>query len=432
MSKLKVLVFSRTPWRTDNSFGNTYSNWFAKMEDVDVAHICLADGLPFKEKNISRYYQVSERRLAKSIFYRQKVGECVDAIVPSVVRQEKDSSFFGRIVSYCKTHRLSLFFILRELIWKWGKVDYAGMRAFIKDFDPDVAFMPMYYAGYVDRVALNVLKGMHVPVVLEAAIDVYTLKQISFDPFYWINRFYIRKETREITKVAKLLYVISEKQQRDYVKFFKLPIKVMYKFPDYNRMKFAYKVSGQPVKYLFTGNVGLGRWKSLNCLAKALQTIGGGTLDIYTATALTDRQKAALNIEGVCTLHPPISQQLVIEEQNKADVLVHVESFNIRNKLAVRYSISTKIMDYISVGRCILAIGPYNVASLEYLRDHNLALIANEKEVVAQVQRINSNHSIIENIAKANVSFLQNSLNEENLRNRFKMDLENIAKAYKN
>lgn len=431
--KLKVLVFSRTPWRTDNSFGNTYSNWFAKMESAEVAHICLADGLPMRENNVSRYYQVSENKLAKSIFKRKEVGCEVyapESIEVTKKDKKKDSSTWGRLIDYCKVHRLSLFFLLREFIWKFGRINYTGMKSFIKDYNPDVVFMPMYYAGYVDRVAMKALEGLNIPIVLEAAIDVYSLKQISFDPFYWVNRFYVRRKTRQISKRAQLLYVISERQKRDYGRFFNLPVKVMYKFPDLDRMKFEYKASSDPVKYLYTGNLGLGRWKSISSLAKALHEEGGGTLDIYTQTRLTEEQKSLLNIDSVSTLHSPISQKQVIEEQNKADVLVHVESFNLKNKLAVRYSISTKIMDYISSGRCILAIGPSGIASLDYLSENNLAAMAySESEVKSQVRKLNSNHALIKEIADNNVIFLHNTLDEKSQREKFKADLESIVKA---
>ncbi len=425
---LKILVFSRTPWRTDNSFGNTYSNWFSKMDGVEVAHICLADGVFNKEVNVNRYFQVSEKALTKSIFTRKKVGNTTSALLQVLKNEKKDKSFFGKLVGYCKKHRLSLFFLLRELIWKYGKVNYDGMKSFIKDFNPDIVFFPMYYAGYVDRIAIKALDGMNVPIVLEAAIDVYSLKQISYDPFFWINRFYVRHKTRQIIKKAHLLYVISDKQKSDYGQFFKLPIKVMYKFPDMERLKFNYETSERQLRYLYTGNLGLGRWRPLSILAKALKTTGGGVLDIYSATELSDYQKSLLNIEGVSKLHGPITSKQVVEEQNNADILVHVESFNQKTKLSVRYSISTKIMDYISVGRCILAIGPSDVASMEYLSNNDLAVLANcEREVITQIQNLNYNRNIIERIAKNNILFTQSSLNERNQRKQFKMDLEEVV-----
>lgn len=430
----KVLVLSRTPWRTDNSFGNTYSNWFSKMEDVQVAHICLADGLPFTEKNVHEYYQVSEKGLTRSLLKKHSKSNAVGQRVCPIDselndKKKKDASFVGKMISYGRKHRFPSFFLLREIVWKYGNINYDGMFDFIESFRPNVIFMPLYYAGYVDRVALNIYKKYQIPIVLEASLDVYTLKQLSFNPFFWINRFYIRYKTRQICSIAKMLYVISEKQREDYVKLFDIPIKVMYKFADKDRNQYNYEKTTNRVRYLYTGNLWVGRWKSLALLVKALKTTEGGYLDIYSATRLPERVKKILNIDGVSTLHEPITQKQVIEEQNKSDVLIHVESFSLKNRLHVRYSISTKIMDYISVGRCVMAIGPKDIASIEYLKDNNLALVAsNEIEVKTVVQQINSNHTIISEYAKKNVDYCCAKLDGNKQRSEFRLDLGKISK----
>lgn len=429
---LKVLVFSRTAWKRDNSFGNTYSNWFSQLEDVRVAHICLADGLPFGEHNVDCYYQVSEKTLAKSVFKKHRldnaVGKEVYPIEPVNNASNIDMSFFGRLVSYCKVHRLPLFFLLREAIWKYGNINYLDMKSFIERFSPDVVFMPMYYAGYVDRVAINVLKSMKIPIVLEAAIDVYTLKQLSFDPFFWINRFYVRHMTRQICKESEMLYVISDKMKADYRRLLNIPIKVIYKFPDLSRSHYSYREVFNPVRYLYTGNLGSGRWNSLSLLVKALKETGHGVLDIYTSTPLSNKARVLLNVEGISTVHSPISQAQVIELQNSSDVLVHVESFELKNKLEVRFSISTKIMDYISVGRCILAIGPSDIASMMYLKSNNLAYTVNNKEELSRVvKELNTSNNAILDCAKRNSEYMY-GINSDELRNRFKQDLIDASK----
>ena len=43
---MRILVISRSPWRLDNSFGNTYSSIFRNMKDVEIANIYLSDGTP--------------------------------------------------------------------------------------------------------------------------------------------------------------------------------------------------------------------------------------------------------------------------------------------------------------------------------------------------------------------------------------------------
>ena len=52
---------------------------------------------------------------------------------------------------------------------------------------------------------------------------------------------------------------------------------------------------------------------------------------------------------------------------NDADVLVHVESFDHNSKKTTYLSVSTKIPEYMYSRKCILAVGPKDVASVEYL-----------------------------------------------------------------
>ena len=57
------------------------------------------------------------------------------------------------------------------------------------------------------------------------------------------------------------------------------------------------------------------------------------------------------------------------ERLNTSDILVFAESFDPEQEEKVRYSLSTKVPEYMSTGRAILAIGPESVGSVSYLRD---------------------------------------------------------------
>ena len=60
---MKILMLSQYPWKKDNSFGNTYSNIFGKLEDVEIAHIYMMDGVPDKEAVVKHYYQIPEKEV---------------------------------------------------------------------------------------------------------------------------------------------------------------------------------------------------------------------------------------------------------------------------------------------------------------------------------------------------------------------------------
>lgn len=398
---MRLLVLSRTPWRRDNSFGNTYNNFFERMPDIEIANIYLADGTPERESFVSAYYQISESEMFKTLFRSNRVGKVVDPIskLDESANDNKvieNSSLFSKAFRFAKQNRLSLFFMVREFIWKHGNVDYESLYKFVEDFNPDAFFVPVYYASYVSEMVLNLKKRFDIPLLVESAVDVYTLKQFSLDPFFWINRIKVRKTVKRIYKEADIRYLISDKQKEDYSRIFNLSFNTLYKTPDPSRCLYPYSIHNGPIRFLFTGNIGSGRWKTLGKVAKALNETRNGHLDIYTATPITKRIKKALDIEGISSLHSAVSSSDVLNLQNSADVLIHVESFGLKDRLEVRYAISTKVMDYISDERCILAIGPADIASIELFEREDAAIIVSDKSRISEyIARLTKSHDRI-------------------------------------
>ena len=66
-----------------------------------------------------------------------------------------------------------------------------------------------------------------------------------------------------------------------------------------------------------------------------------------------------------------------------------------------RLSFSTKITDYISNGKCVLAIGRDYIAPIDYFQRNDAAIIAHSpEEIVAQVNRITDNPALIDEYGK--------------------------------
>lgn len=428
---MKVLVISRSPWRNDNSFGNTYSNIFDGMKDVTIANIYLADGFPDgRNQVVSNYYQIAESKILQSVrnlHESKQVG--TEVTVNSAALASKET--LSNEIEIAKKKRWNILFIAREIIWKIGASNLQDMMDFIKKFEPDIIFLPFYYAQYVSNMALYILTQISVPLVLEASIDIYSLKQLSFDPFYWINRFAIRHTIRKTVNKAEKMYVISEKMKFDYERMLKIDCDVLYKFPEVSRRIVTYQGNAKADNLLFvyTGNIGTGRWKSLAMAGEAIANSGIGKLKVYTPTPLTRKMRKALKH---CEVLPPVAPEQVCEMQNEADVLIHAESFNLKDRLAVRYSISTKIMDYISVGRCILAIGPRNIASMEFLDKNGLAIICDSKEeIVENIYFLKNHPDTVEKYAVRTMDYINSlprrALQQENLRR----DLLKTIEKYK-
>lgn len=434
-------MLSQYPWKKDNSFGNTYSNIFGKIENIEIAHIYLMAGRPDKEKVVTRYYQIPENEVFKTCAKPWKKNAGVGHVYmlndndydkdKAVPQTKVEKGFYGKLLGFGKRHHWSLMFLARELAWKMGKINYPDLMKFVDDFQPDIFFLPFSNLYFTNRLALYIKQHYDMPMVMYMAMDHYSLKRVSFNPVFWLDRFAKRRMIRKMSNYSEVIFAISKKLKFELEKGLDVRCEILYKRPDSNRKQSVYKPNDRKLKFLFTGNILSNRWKSLSLLVNALKKYEIGTLDIYTANPISRRINKALNIDGISIIHKPVSQNEVIKLQNAADVLVHAEGFDLYNKSLVRCAISTKIMDYLSVGRCILAIGPRDISSIEYLKEHDLALVAcSRQELEIIVSDMVNNREIISSYSHKGSDYATSYLNEETLNSDFYVFLNTIVQNY--
>ena len=103
---------------------------------------------------------------------------------------------------------------------------------------------------------------------------------------------------------------------------------------------------------------------------------------IYTMTPMTETMKKSLYSEGNSFLMGGVPAEEIPRIQKDSDILVHVESTRLKDRLEVRHSFSTKIVDYFRANRCIFAVGKDDVASIDYLINEDAAIVAQSEEDV--------------------------------------------------
>lgn len=87
--------------------------------------------------------------------------------------------------------------------------------------------------------------------------------------------------------------------------------------------------------------------------------------------------KKAMTIPQSSEIMPTVPNDIVVETMKNADILVHVEPLDEKDRLFYRLSFSTKLVDYFYAGKCILGIGG-NTASLRYLADNDCGVVVND------------------------------------------------------
>jgi hypothetical protein len=394
MSKLKILILSSTPWDISNSFGNTFENIFKGIENIEIANIFCKPGNP-NTTIVSRFFQITEKKLIKNLFKKN---------IPSgteIHLQQGDNLTNTElsVINYARKNRSFIFFAIRDLIWNIGNWKSKELKSFIDSFAPDIIFLPIYFSSYLNDIAVFLKSYTDKPMVGYVSDDVYTLKQFSLSPFYWINRLYKRKKIKHTIDLCEILYVISDIQKQEYDKCFNKNCKLLWKGAHFITEPLT-ATKKDVIKLVYTGNLGSNRYKQLAKIGRIIEKINQNgkkaELDIYSLTPLSKKMKSQLNINNAINLMGAINSNEVKTVLQNADILVHVESFDLKNKLAVRHSFSTKIVDYFNVGKCILAIGPTDIASIDYLKKNDAALIAaNNLELENILLKAINNQSII-------------------------------------
>lgn len=379
---MRILIVSNTAWNNSNSFGNSFSNIFEGIEDVEIANIFCRQEEP-DNMVVSRYFQITEKNLIKNFFNRKKPSGREVRMETAQSMTSNDAKTFN----FARKKRWFIMFWARDLIWRIGRWKSKELIEFIDDFNPDLLFMPIYYSSYLNDIVAFVKKHTNKPMMGYISDDNYTLRQFSLSPFYWIDRLYKRQKVKKSVDLCDTLYVISDIQKKEYDKCFNKDCKILWKINDFVNMP-EYKEHKEPIKLVYTGNIGTGRYKQLSRIGKQLLEVNKDKklmeLDIYTQTPMSKSMQKALDLPSI-NLKGGIPASEVDKVQNDADILVHVESFDLKNRFAVHQSFSTKIVDYLHKAKCILAVGPADVASIDYLKNNDAALVATDSEQLHNV-----------------------------------------------
>lgn len=399
---MRVLVITRAPWRNDNNTGNTMSNFFGNMKDFEFYNLYFRNKLPQNDIAI-KSFAISESQLIKNLLKNSKVGTVVG-------EQDVSANSEERLYSNAKKHSNTLLMWLRDALWTIGRWKSDELIRFLEEVNPDIVFMPVFNCFYPHKVLKFIKQRTKAKIILFHADDNYTLKQFSLSPLYWLYRFNLRKWVRNSVKISDLNYAISNIQKDEYEKAFNKPFKVLTKGISFDADPGCKDEYNTPLQLVFTGNVITNRWKSLSHIANVLDRINKdkviAQLRIYTGNVLSEEMEKALNKGDSSIVMGSVTSDKVKEVQRNADMLVHVEALDLKNKLTVRQSFSTKIVDYLASSRPILVFGPKDVASVDYFVRNGCAIVSdNEDELYNKLLNLMDNSQELNHLAEKAYNF---------------------------
>jgi glycosyltransferase involved in cell wall biosynthesis len=140
---------------------------------------------------------------------------------------------------------------------------------------------------------------------------------------------------------------------------------------------------GRSLTLTYAGGLHLDRWRSLTEIGHALEELRSdgisAHLDVYAPDEDVARFGDALRGRSsvrLCGFRPQHELASIID---RSDVLVHVESFEPAFQRYTKYSLSTKIPEYMSRGRPLFGYGPSTGAALRYIESTGAGVAVGEQ-----------------------------------------------------
>lgn len=426
---MKILVLSAEVWRDDKNGGNVLSNIFSDF-DAEFAQIYCNPGEP-SNKICKYYYQMTDRMIIKNLFTGKKVGKkffydnCLAEEKEQVVVAEQENK---KIYNFFRRFSWSIFHIAREVAWSLSRWKNEELEKFIVDFSPDIIFAPCYASHFMLHLTRYVATLTKKPIISYVSDDNYTLNQFRFSPFYWINRFVLRRNMRRTYPYYSLVYTMTEEQKKIYEKALHCKMSVLKKSGDFQVENIKKNIEF-PIRIIYAGGLYCGRDATLIKLVRAIKNINQNSqkfmLDIYTGSVLSNKKERILNDGKNSVLHGIISKEQLTEQYKKSDLALHVESFRLKYKKLTRLSFSTKIMDCLESGAAVLAIADEGQAGLAYLKRNNIGLtITDLKKIEPFLKRVADDPNQIIEYSQRAYNFCVKEHEKEKISKKIKEDFE--------
>ncbi|MEU4778233.1 glycosyltransferase [Micromonospora sp. NPDC023633] len=212
-----------------------------------------------------------------------------------------------------------------------------------------------------------------------------------------LARWAVRAELRAVLRHSSYGLGISGPMAREYERRYRLPFAAFGNCVDV--ADFADPVDPAqprpvttPIELVYVGGLHLERWRSLRRVGEALGRLApdgvSARLTVHTPAQDVTRYASRLaDLPAVC-LGRSLASSEVAAVLRRADILVHVESFAENNRAYTRYSLSTKIPQYLAAGRPVLGFGPAELASMVHLTEAGAGVVVGVDDPAALTREL--------------------------------------------
>lgn len=373
---MRVLVVSHNVFTKTSNMGKTLSSYFAGWNVQDLAQFYIHSEVPTTHL-CENYFRITDKEVLKSILSR-RCGKVFgkENIEEGRLDSRTDQGLTAKVYQSARK-RTPMIYLARNLIWRLGAWKNKRFFEWVDAFDPEAIFFASGDYTFIYRIARLLVKRKNIP-LYTVCMDDYYLNNANEGRF--LGKFSHSLFMREVHKTlssSAAIFTICQKMATDYEKKFHKKCHVLHTPTDLKEP--LQKPKKKKISYI--GNLGYCRDQSLIEIGRALRSLGAEIdhIDVYSAESRPEILQN-MTLENGIHFCGKINADQVKQVMAESLAVIHTESFDEQERNQVRYSISTKIADSLMSGTCILAYGPKDVASMEYLLDNQAAVAITSPE----------------------------------------------------
>ena len=427
----KVLVIGPNTFSKVTNTGKTLASLFKNWKAEKLAQIFFGSGEIPDFDICANYFRITCFDVLRTVIRRSYIcgKSYTSSNFATIVCANSNAKKRQQFLSWLKKYHEILMFPV-DLLWKSSCWKSRKLEQWIEEFSPELIFLHAGAAGYSHQVAWWICQKYQLPLCVYCTDD-YVVENGRNLLGSW-KRIATFRHTMAMAETA---FVIGDYMAERYTQFFGREfLSVMNCIED---IPYEPEQPTHELRIVFIGGVHLNRWKALAKFGKLINSINTETaenirVDIFCAQELEENIQKTLS-------QPPLffcgklSADQVTAEIKKAHCLLHVESEDRRSRMLTKMSISTKIPEYLISGRCLIACGPHEVASIRLVKEKKVGVVISDLD--DERQKIETLKTILfDPVKRAEIgqkgrAYAQKNFLGKNVRRKFEQALCIISSA---
>ena len=356
-----ILIISNNVISNTNNNGKTILSFFEGRDDFSVAQLYFSGEVP--EVEGFKYYRLSDKDILSGLFNISNKGSVVE---PSVTRSIDLNSTLKR-----KIGKNDITQTARDLLWlnKWKS---KGLIEWLDSFDPNIIFFVAGDALFPYWITSFIQKRYNAKLTIYVTDD-YIMPRSNETLLHYFRRNTIKNHLCRSLKNTSHFFTVSEVMKTTYQGFLGYDSSVILNMTE--DLYCPKNINNDKLTLVYAGSFYYGRDKVLFELSKILDNYNSlsndkcAQLELYSNSKPENNTLKMFESSKSCVFKGSLSRDELKDKLNSADILVFVESFEDKFIEKVKCSLSTKVPEYMSVGKPIITIGPSNIGSVSYLQD---------------------------------------------------------------